>query len=89
MCRWWYMNVYVCVGSTCMLMHIIGVVQQLLEVFHAGMQSYFLMGVTSSGVGVGVITWSADVRGAMATVQLSALVFPFLSLSVICLSLLS
>lgn len=48
MCRWWYMNVYVCVGSTCMLMHIIGVVQQLLEVFHAGMQSYFLMGVTSS-----------------------------------------
>lgn len=50
------------------------------------MQNYFLMGVASSGIGLDVITWSADVRGAMTTLQLSALVF-FLSPAVICLSL--
>lgn len=49
----------------------------LLEGFSAMMQN-------SSGVGVDVITWPADIRGATATVQLSARV-PSLSLSVICL----
>lgn len=44
------------------------------------------MGAISFGVTMGVITWPADVRGAMTTVQLSGLVFPFF-LSVICLSL--
>lgn len=44
------------------------------------------MSAILSGVRVGVITWPADVRGTMTTVQLPVLVFPsFLSLLSVCL----